>query len=162
MIRLRAVSLALALDPAQLEQVLAPLQDANRSELLRARGAECEADLFDAIVASRSADEAQAVTNEVLWDLDAKLSWGTMLPSVCARISMFGALMAMALLLADDAKFSTELIDVVAFGGGGTLIAMTVGRESTRIATRSRVLVDQAVERLLRKQWPELRFDGCR
>jgi hypothetical protein len=158
MSRLWAVSHVPSLDPGKLEQALGDGAACERRvTFLKAKGAAYEAELCEAIFCAANAEHAQALVNEVLWELEGRLSWGAMLPSVCARISLFGAMFAMALLLASEAKFSTELVDVAALGGSGTLVAMSVGREASRVAARTRSVVDQSVERLLRKRWLQLR-----
>lgn len=101
------------------------------------------------VMGASSQEEAAAAVNEVLLDLDARLRWGAHIPATCARISLFGALLAGVLLIARDARLTVAVIDIVAFGGGGAVISLMAGSEALRMAKAKRKAVDEFMNRLL-------------
>ena len=154
--RVRAVAHATAYDPVRLTKAIAAGGSTESlgqlAELQSADDADqtWEGELLRALVGARTEEEARAGANEVLLDVEARLTWGAHIPAACARISLFGALLAGVLLLMRDVRLTAEVLDVIALGGAGAMISMVAGAEAQKMAKRMRKAVDALVDAVMK------------
>jgi len=153
--RLRAVGRANSYDPGLITKQLASQGAREFVRRLTVAQAEDDADrpwegeLFRVIDKAGNQEEARAGANEILLDVESRFSWGAHVPAACARIALFGALLAAVLLLGRDARLTSEIVDVVALGGSGAMISLMAGSEAQKAAKAKRKAVDLLVDRLL-------------
>ncbi len=154
LLRLRAVCLATHYDLEPLGKLVGTIEDrasmASTLPCYEAGQNGWEADLVRTVCEARTSHEAMMMANEVLLDLDSTLGWGAHLPGICARIAVFGALIGVALVLSSGAAMSTELVDVIAVGGAGMLVATSCGAQSRKVADLQRRKIDRFVDALFR------------
>ncbi len=151
--RLRAVCRATTLDPTALAGFVRAAGHAGLQSLARdehwgeAEG--WEAELIRGVAEAPSEEHARAALNEALFEADTRLDWGARIPATCARVALSGALLAGVLLLAREARLTMEVVDVVALGAAGAIIASTIGAEAGRVARLKRASIDGLADRVL-------------
>jgi hypothetical protein len=118
------------------------------------RGADCwEAQLAREVVEARDGVEARACANAALLDADLRLSPAVRIYAACARISVFGSLIGIAVLFMQGLGLTTAVLDVFSIGAAGVFVALTAGREAGRIVRERRAAVDAWVDRLMGARW---------
>jgi hypothetical protein len=153
--RLRSLGRAVRVDPSLLARAISRCEDRTELEALVGAlgeaGARWEPELVRGVLEARTDDEARAAANEVLLDVGASLSWATSAPAVGVRVALLGTVLAVALLIARDASVSLELLDVVALGGGGAMVALSAAAQARRLARELRKAVDELADRTLER-----------
>lgn len=108
-----------------------------------------EAGLVRDVVRARTPDEARAEVNAGLLEVDGRLVADTRFYAACARISVFGCLIAAALLFMLGQGLTTTVLDVFATGAAGVLATLTAAKEAQRMVRRKREELDEWVEALV-------------
>lgn len=121
---------------------------------LRTDGDAWEAVLVRDVVRARSYDSARAEVNAGLLEVDGRLAANTRIYAACARISVFGCLIAAAFLFMSGQGLTTAVLDVFAIGAAGVLATLTAAKEAQRMVRRKREELDGWVEALVESRWP--------
>lgn len=108
-----------------------------------------ESEMLRGIADAPTEEHARAALNEALLDADDALGWGARIPATCARVALTGALLAGVLILAREARLTLEVVDVVALGGAGAIVAGAIGAEASRLAREKRRAIDGLTDRLM-------------
>jgi hypothetical protein len=153
-LRLYRVRTALRVSPVALARSLgrAGGRDRLRRTALekRAEGAIWEADLLDDVLSAPSEAAREAIANEHLGDLAARLEWGSHIPRTAARLSIAVPLCAVFVGLATQTIAWPSALPAVVCAGVGAVASMWAGREAERVSAGLREGVDMLVERSLR------------
>lgn len=99
-------------------------------------------------------DRALAHRNEAMLDVDAGLTPNTRLYAVCARICVFGCLLATALLFMSGKMLTVTVIDVFAIATAGVLITLVAAKQTRRFVTHERERIDAWMEAMMASKWP--------
>ncbi|HOT12831.1 MAG TPA: hypothetical protein PLJ27_23255 [Polyangiaceae bacterium] len=113
-----------------------------------------ETQLVRSLAQTREYEVARGEVNVVLSEIDISLSANTKTYAACARISVFGCLIAAAWLFIAGQGLTTAVLDVFAIGAAGVLSTLAAAKEAQRLVRRKRQALDDWVEELIRLvQW---------
>jgi hypothetical protein len=153
---LRLAATVLRFQPKGLVRLLGVRDRAALDRLERALRTErdaWEAVLVRDVVRARTYESARAEVNAGLLEVDGRLAADTRLYAACARISVFGCLIATALLFMSGQGLTTAVLDVFAMGAAGVLATLTAAKEAQRLVRRKREELDEWVEALVASRW---------
>lgn len=112
-----------------------------------------EAELAGAIVKSGTVALARREVNGILLELGAKLPRQQIVKASCVRVAILGALLGVALLVAEREVGSISLLDVLAMGGAAVLVSWTAGTEAQNVVEKRRTEIDGLVTTMMTARW---------
>jgi hypothetical protein len=154
--RLRATLGAMSLEPAQLEAWVKRRGRSRVEALARAASRERDerGELLPELALALALVEPEArrragLCNEALVEIDSELSRSEAAPAAALRVVIFSTILGVVLAALGGERIGPIALDVIALGGGATLVVLAAGREATRVASERRKAIDGWISRSL-------------